>query len=398
MGSATDGSMSTAVLYDPRRLAHLDARAPSAASVEVAFPDHRYSQRELIGVLQQRWAKSPQAVNRIERLHESVQVGSRCIALPLEQYGTLDSFGQANDAFIRVGTEIGGRAVQRATAAAGLGVSDIDAIFTTTVTGVAAPSIDARLVNTIGLRRDVRRVPMFGLGCLGGAAGMARVADYLRGHPDHVAVLLAVELCSLTLQEDLSVANLIATGLFGDGAACVLMVGAERRRRMDGVLAPATPANDAPASTRAPTLFRGPRVVDSRSVLWPDTERVMGWDIGGSGFKVVLSADVPKIVESHLAPEVDAFLADHNLRRTDIDRWVCHPGGPKVIDAMESSLGLQPDALAATRKSLATVGNMSSASVLHVLSETMKHTQPGDLGVLMAMGPGFCGELVLLAW
>lgn len=351
-----------------------------------------------MGVLQQRWAKSPQAVHRIERLHESVQVGSRCIALPLEAYGTLDSFDEANDAFIRVGTEIGGRAVQRASAAAGLSVRDIDAIFMTTVTGVAAPSIDARLVNTIGLRRDIRRVPMFGLGCLGGAAGLARTADYLRGHPDHVAALLAVELCSLTLQEDLSVANLIATGLFGDGAACVVMVGAERRRQMDGLLARGFPANDAPPSTRRPSVVRGPRVIDSRSVLWPDTERVMGWDVGASGFKVVLSADVPKIVETHLAPEVDAFLADHGLSRTDVDRWICHPGGPKVIDAMERALMLEPEALAETRKSLATVGNLSSASVLHVLSETMKHTKPGELGVLMAMGPGFCGELVLLSW
>lgn len=351
-----------------------------------------------MGVLQQRWAKSPQAVHRIAKLHESVQVGSRCIALPLEAYGTLDSFDQANDAFIRVGTEIGGRAVQRASAAAGLSVRDIDAIFMTTVTGVAAPSIDARLVNTLGLRRDIKRVPMFGLGCLGGAAGLARTADYLLGHPDHVAVLLAVELCSLTLQEDLSIANLIATGLFGDGAACVVMVGAERRRWMNALVARRQPANDAPPSTRRASVVKGPKVLDARSVLWENTERVMGWDIGASGFKVVLSADVPKIVETKLAPEVDAFLEHHGLTRRDIDHWVCHPGGPKVIDAMDRALDLPANTLAETRKSLATVGNLSSASVLHVLSETMKRARPGDLGVLMAMGPGFCGELVLLSW
>ncbi|MBS2015601.1 MAG: type III polyketide synthase [Deltaproteobacteria bacterium] len=395
--------MSTAVVddtHEARWRARLEdsARAPYAAAVEVAFPDHAYSQRELMAVLQSRWAKRPEVVHRIARLHESVQVGSRCIALPLDAYGTLSSFDEANDAFIRVGTEVGGRAVQRASAGAGLSVRDIDAIFFTTVTGVAAPSIDARLVNAIGLRRDIRRVPMFGLGCLGGAAGLARTADYLRGHPDHVAVLLSVELCSLTLQEDLSVANLIATGLFGDGAACAVLVGSERRKRMDELLAARAPANDAPPSTRRPSRVSGPRVLDARSVLWPDTERVMGWDVGASGFKVVLSADVPKIVRTHLAPAVDAFLADHGLTRSDISRWVCHPGGPKVIDAMETSLELPEGALAETRKSLASVGNLSSASVLHVLSQTMKQARSGELGLLMAMGPGFCGELVLLSW
>jgi len=374
------------------------ARGPFIGATEVAFPKHRYDQKELIRVLQQRWVDKPQVVARIERLHENVQVGSRHLALPIEEYGALRSFDDANDAFIRVGTEIGGEAVTRALASAGLGIRDVDAIFFTTVTGVAAPSIDARLVNTLGLRSDVRRVPMFGLGCLGGAAGLARTADYLLGHPDHVAVLLAVELCSLTLQEDLSIPNLIASGLFADGAACVVLVGEERRKRMEAVLDRAAPANDAPASTRMPLPVAGPRVLDSRSVFWPNTERVMGWDVGATGFKIVLSADVPKIVEKNLAPEVDAFLQNHGLHRSDIARWICHPGGPKVIDAMESALGLPPDALAHTRRSLATVGNLSSASVLHVLGETLHDAQPGDLGVLMAMGPGFCAELVLLSW
>ncbi len=347
-----------------------------------------------MAALQMLWAsKSPttNTAHRIERLHESVQVGSRCIALPLAQYGSLETFDQSNDAFIRVGTEVGGRAVQSAAAAAGLGVRDLDAIFFTTVTGVAAPSIDARLVNAIDLRRNIRRVPMFGLGCVGGAAGLARMADHLRGHPESAAVLLSVELCSLTLQEDFSIANIIATGLFGDGAAAVVMLGAERARRTGAWRRRPTMNGRTSPSAEA-------RVVDSRSVLWPDTERVMGWDIGAKGFKIVLSADVPKIVAQNLGPEVDAFLESHGLRRSDVGHWICHPGGPKVVDAVESALGLDPSALAETRRSLAEVGNLSGASVLDVLSRTLGHVARGDVGVLLAMGPGFCAELVLLQW
>jgi len=371
----------------------LDARAPSVSEVEVTFPDHEYDQAALMETLKRRWRDRPKVANLVERLHTSVQVEKRCLALPLEQYDHLADFGEANDAFIRVGTQLAARAVTGAVARAGLGLDDIDAIFFTTVTGLAVPTIDARLVNVLGLRRDIRRTPMFGLGCVGGAAGLARTNDYLRGHPDQVAILLSVELCSLTLQDDFSIANVVASGLFGDAAAAVVVAGSE-------AIAPrstrgAGPSSSAPASIRSRTRAR---VVDTRSAFFPDTERVMGWDIGGSGFKVVLSADVPEIVKKHLPDDVDAFLRDHGLTRTDIRHWICHPGGPKVISAIEESLALPTNALAITRESLASVGNLSSASVLHVLGRTQQRAVPGDLGVLMAMGPGFCAELVLLSW
>lgn len=367
------------------RVALNDALAPRIASVDVALPEHRYEQKQLLEALQRRWGNRARALSRLGRLHGAVQVEGRCLALPLEEYETLASFGKANDAFIREGTRLGTRAVAGALERVGLRPVDVDALFFTTVTGLATPTIDARLVSTLGLRRDVRRTPMFGLGCVGGAAGLARATDYLRGNPDHVAVLLSVELCSLTLQDDFSVPNLIATGLFGDGAAAVVLEGADRAHTVrEGAVA-----------------LRGgrhPRVVASTSVLFPETERVMGWDIGENGFKVVLSADVPDIVREHIPLEVDAFLADHGLARGDIRHWVCHPGGPKVIDAIEESLGLPAEALAITRRSLAQVGNLSSASVLHVLGQTLPKASAGDLGLLMAMGPGFCAELVLLSW
>lgn len=358
---------------------HEDA-APRVAGVALALPEHRYPQEALFATLVQRWGGRHRNLSRVASLHRAVEVEARHTALPLEAYEHLGGFSAANDAFIRVGTELGARAVTDALAHARLAPSDVGAIFFTTVTGLAVPTIDARLVNVLGLSPRVRRVPMFGLGCVGGAAGLARAADHLRAYPDDVAVLVSVELCSLTLQDDFSVANLIASGLFGDGAAAVVLTGAR---------------------TTAPS--RGPgaasaRVVASRSAFFPDSEHVMGWDIGERGFKVVLSADVPAIVHRHLPREVDAFLGDQGLRRSDVSHWVCHPGGPKVIAAMEDALALPDGALSITRRSLATLGNLSSASVLHVLGETSRRASPGDLGLLMAMGPGFCAEMVLLRW
>ena len=365
-----------------------DSRAPRIGAVNVAFPENVYSQAELVRQLEQRWADQPRIHALVKKLHGSVSVEERHLALTVEEHANLKDFGEANDAFIRVGTELGAKAVAGAVARSGLELTDIDAIFFTTVTGIAAPSIDARLVNRLGLRRDIRRTPMFGLGCLGGAAGLARASDYLRGHPDHVAVLLAVELCSLTMQRDFSVANVVATGLFADGAAAVVLIGADH-------------APKSASGANGPTSIRDrirPRVIDTKSAFFPDTERVMGWDIGPAGFKVVLSADVPKIVRTHLPGEVDAFLAEHGLARGDVQHWICHPGGPKVITAIEESLELPADALAVTRHSLATVGNMSSASVLHILGKAQERARVGDIGIMMAMGPGFCAELLLLAW
>jgi alkylresorcinol/alkylpyrone synthase len=258
---------------------------------------------------------------------------------------------------------------------AGLGVEEVDAFYFTTVTGIATPSIDARLMNRIGLPSRVKRVPIFGLGCLAGAAGIARSADYLKGHPDEVAVLLSVELCSLTLQRsDLSVENLIGSGLFGDGAAATVLVG----------------------ENRSP---EGPRVVASRSSFYPDSEGVMGWEVSEKGFKIVLSAEVPEMVQRYLRRDVDAFLAEHGLARKDIAAWISHPGGPKVLEAMQEALELPENALEGAWRTLREVGNLSSTSVLLVLEETLESPPaPGSWGLVSAMGPGFCSELVLLKW
>jgi len=349
---------------------------PRICTVARALPPHYVDQETLIAAFRDEWAAGHYNVERLEDLHRAVGVGGRHLAVPIEQYRELTTFRARNDAWITAAVDLGEQAAQTALDDAGLTPRDIDHLCFVTVTGLATPSIDARLVNRMGFRADVTRTPIFGLGCVAGAAGTARVSDVLRAWPKRRALLISVELCSLTLQrEDVSVANIIASGLFGDGAAALLIEGGEIGRT-------------------------GPEVVATASVFYPDTERVMGWDFVDTGFKIVLSATVPDVVREHVRADVDGFLAAYGLARNDIKHWVAHTGGPKVLKAFEEVLELPPAALARSWQSLREVGNLSSASILFVLGDLLAsgEAQAGDLGLMMAMGPGFCSELVLLRW
>ncbi|HEY6448491.1 MAG TPA: 3-oxoacyl-[acyl-carrier-protein] synthase III C-terminal domain-containing protein [Acidobacteriaceae bacterium] len=345
-------------------------------STSTAYPQHYYNQRDVIDALLTFWGGDANIAAVLSRLHMRTGVEGRYFARPLDEYGALDTWGKTNNVWIEVAEELGERAIDCALKQAALKRDQIGAIFFVSVTGVSSPSIDARLVNRMQLSPKIRRNPIFGLGCVAGAAGLARAADYVRAYPDQVAVLLSVELCSLTWQRnDVTLANLISSGLFGDGAAAVLVAGEQVQRR-------------------------GPRIVAGDCTFFPDTEDVMGWDISEQGFRIVLSPDVPKVVRENLGPCVDAFLAREGLRRGDIGSWIMHTGGPKVLEATEESLQLPREALAVSWEALRRVGNLSSASVLVVLDEVMKHQRPapGTRSILAAMGPGFCSEMLLLEW
>src|SRR5215208_4781598 len=344
------------------RMAHI----VTAAS---AFPDYYYRQEEITAAMQKLWASRPSGLERLESFHQNMQVHGRYLALPLEEYLRPSGFRERNQAWIRIALDLGEKVICQLLDQAKVGAEEINQIAFTTITGIAAPSIDARLMNRIPISPFLKRMPLFGLGCMGGAGGMARLADYLVGHPKEAALLLSVELCSLTIQHnDLSAENMVSTGLFGDGAAALLMVGSQHPLVQAG----------------------GPQVIANRSVFFPETEYIMGWDIRDTGFKVVLDSNVTGIVDSVLEPALDAFLHEHQLTSREIDRWLIHPGGPKIIQALEAGLHLDEGALTLSWDTLASFGNLSSAAVLVMLEKTLRENPPapGTYGLLMAMGPG----------
>jgi len=352
------------------------------SSVGTALPRYRIAQTEFTERLRGYWGSKLAEPRLISRLHANCGVEFRHFVLPLEAYPGLVGFKATNDVWITNAVELAQTCITRALSPLGLTPADVSAIFFASVTGIASPTVDARLINLMPFPTSVKRTPIFGLGCVAGAAGIARASDYVRAFPAQIALLLSVEICSLTWQDnDQSIANLISCGLFGDGAAAVVITG-------DDVVLP--------ASQVAP----GPRILATRSTFYRNSEYVMGWDIGDTGFTIVLSPDVPKVVIENLRGDVESFLAENSLSLGDVSSWIFHSGGPKVLESVEASLDLPKDALAGSWKSLREVGNLSAASVLMVLADTLESHRgaPGAYSILAAMGPGFCLELVLLQW
>lgn len=341
--------------------------------VETAFPAHRHSQAEVSALLAQQW---PEHTGVIHRLAKTSGVEHRNLVMPLAAYPGLKGMGQRQQVY----TEVAMKLLVEA-----LGVlhdrhpfpwEDVGAIFSTTVTGIAVPSMEARLMNRFPLPRDLVRMPLFGLGCLGGVGTLNRAADWLRGHPEKLVLITAVEACSLTFQlDDCSMANLVATHLFGDGAAVVLLAG-ERH----------------PLATRP-----GLRILRGMASFYPDTERTMGWDVVDDGFRIVLSGSVPEIVQQHLPGDLARLLPPGGPQIKDVDFVVSHPGGPKVLDAVADVLGGRRELLRHSWDGLRERGNMSSVSVLDVLARTLANPREArGLGLALAMGPAFNAELALL--
>jgi alkylresorcinol/alkylpyrone synthase len=349
------------------------------AAVATALPVNTYPQQAITDLFAPLVAPDPRRQALMRRMHASARVATRHLVLPLEEYRDVLTFGQTNDRFVAEATTLAETATRAALDEAGVRADEVDLIVFTSVTGLSAPSVDALLVPLLGMREDVKRMPMFGLGCVAGASGIARVHDYLEGDPDGVALLVSVELCSLTVQrDDDSMDNLVASGLFGDGAAAVVLVGARRAAR-DGI--------------------SGPDVVASRSRLYPGSGAIIGFRPSETGFRIILTAGVVDVIDDHFALDASAFLAAQGLRIADVGTWIAHPGGPKVLDAFQRGLGLPAGALDRSWASMAAVGNLSSSSVLHVLADELRaphHAQ--EHALLFALGPGVSAEFVLLRW
>jgi alkylresorcinol/alkylpyrone synthase len=351
-------------------------------TVRSAFPAHRYPQAELTRKIAELSSLAPVQRALLERLHGNAGVSTRHTVLPLSEYDSLRQGVFANDRYIEEATDLGERALRRALDGAGLDGRDVDLLIVTSVTGVSVPSLDARLIPRLGLRPHVKRLPIFGLGCVAGAAALARLHDYLLAWPGHTAALLAVELCSLALPTTgVTTADLVASGLFGDGSAALVATGG-------------------PSGPSGSSGLSGPQVIASRSEVYPDSGDTLGWRLAPDGFRIVLTADLADVVERRLNGSVSSFLASHGLTAKEITTWVCHPGGPNVIDAICASLKLPDSAVELSRRSLADVGNLSSVSVLHVLEQTIDicPPPPGSVGLMIGLGPGVSVELVLLRW
>ncbi|KAB8140630.1 type III polyketide synthase [Chloroflexia bacterium SDU3-3] len=347
---------------------------PSIRAIGTALPPHQVAQDQARDFARAYFGPAFPGIDRYMSVFAHAQIDNRAIAAPLEWFQTPRSFKECNDLFIQVATDIAQQAAEQCLRSAGLGAGDIDHLIFVTTTGLAAPSLDAMLINRMGMGPHTRRTPIWGLGCAGGVGGLARAYDYALAHPAERVLLVTSELCSLTFQwDDFSKRNLIASSLFSDGAAALLVEG------------------DAVAQA-------GPRILATQSTLWPDTREVMGWDIVDTGMRVVFSPRIPHIVQTLMRDNVAELLAAHGLTLDSVAHWVLHPGGAKVVRAYEDALGIDPERLRHTRGVLRDHGNMSSSTVFFVLDRFLREgsVRPGEYGVLAVLGPGFSCELALV--
>ena len=338
---------------------------------------YHVDQQEIVGVVRNLFGDRYEDIERLLRVFDNGQIESRYFAAPLEWFEKERGLEEKNERYIDEAVRMGSRAVARCLQEAEVDKEEVDAFIFVSSSGMSTPTIDARIMNKLQLPPHIKRIPLWGLGCAGGASGMSRAHDYCLAYPDSKVLVLCIELCSLTFQRsDLSKSNLIGTSLFADGAACALVTG-------KNVKAP------------APGFF----VKDTQSTLMRESEDVMGWDIKDEGLHVVFSRDIPKIIEKWLKPNVDLFLRKLGKTTSDVTHFVAHPGGKKVLTAYEKSLGISDEQTNVSRNVLAHYGNMSSPTVLYVLKEFME-SQPlnGEEGLLTALGPGFSSEMLWLEW
>lgn len=310
----------------------------------------------------------------VRQVVENSGIRTRYLAREPDYYLEVGDLTRRNATYKEVAVELGVAACRDALQAAGVAPGEVDLIIDTSCTGLMIPALDVYVANALGLPEGVRRVPLTEVGCAAGATALALASDHLRAYPEHRVLLVSVELPSLTLQlQDPSRANLISAAIFGDGAAALVLRRQPPPRASYEHLAHAT-------------------------VLFPDTPEIMGFELRSEGLNIVLSRRIPLLVRRELRPRVDAFLAAHAQSLAEIEFFVLHPGGTKVLDGVREVLELDESQVAASRETLARYGNLSSASVHFVAATLLERGEipPGALGLMVAMGPGFTLELALL--
>ena len=361
------------------RVDQQDHEGSTIRAVATAVPPFCYGQDEARRFSRILFGDVFPDIDRLMTVFDNAAIESRHFSSSVEWFYEEHSFEEKNRLYLESALKLGEEAIRKCLEASDLGPESVDHFIFVSSTGLSTPSIDARLINILGMRNDIRRTPIWGLGCAGGAAGLSRAHEFVRAFPEQRALLLAVELCGLTFQRnDLSKSNLIAASLFADGAAAVLVEGA--------------------ACLQTGAGRGGPRILSTRSTLWSDSLDVMGWEVNNHGLKVLFSKDIPSIVQRSVRPVLDGFLGDHGLALETIRHVIAHPGGAKVIGAYEESLGLHDGRMNFAREVLRRYGNMSAPTVLFVLkmfldAETIR---PSEYGVITALGPGFSSEMLLI--
>ena len=347
---------------------------PKIIEIATAIPDFKIDQSEAKEFAEHLFGSHFKNIVRLLPIFDNAGIKTRYFSVPPSWFGAEHFLLEKNDIYIRTATDLGARAISSVLENANTDLDEIDYIIYINSTGLATPSIDARLINKLNLRRNIRRTPIWGLGCAGGAAGLSHAYHYLIGHPSHRALVVAIELCGLTfIHDDFSKSNLVASALFADGAAAALISGDE----IDA---------------------SGLEILATQSTFYPDSLNVMGWNIVSKGMQVVFDKRIPDIVAANSDSELNSFLSLYSLAKTDISQYLFHPGGIKVVEAYEKAFNIGSDSFEISREILRDYGNMSSVTVLYVISRYLEkyRVRNNGFGVISALGPGFCSESLIV--
>lgn len=356
-------------------------------SVGTGNPPHSLKQDELKEFVKTFFQDHFPAIHKLLSVFDNGQIQKRHFSAPIEWYQENRTLAERNDRYVEVATQLGIETIQNCLRHPRylnreVAPGEVDAICYISTTGLSTPSIEAKIMNQLPFHEHTKRIPIWGLGCAGGTAGLARAFEFCEAYPERSILVLCLELCSLTFQQtDKSKSNLIGTSLFADGAACVLVAGDKSPLR------------------KASRSGLCPRILDAETTLMPNSEDVMGWDVKEGGLHVVFAKSIPQIVETWFKPVLDAFLTRHDMVSSDLRHFIAHPGGRKVLEAYQAGLELATEQLDHAKTVLEQFGNMSSPTVLFVLDRAMREeSHAGERGLTVSLGPGFSAECVLLEW